>query len=1062
MQWLAKISVLRPVFATVIILMLCVAGGYSFFQLGLDRFPDVDIPTISVTTTLRGAAPEEVDTTVTEEIEKQVNTISGIDTISSVSSEGISVVSISFNLEKSSDIAFQEVQAKVNLALPNLPTDADQPTVQKFSSDSSPVINFTLTAPGETTRNLTEYADKTLRPRLESVSGVGQATITGGRLRQINVTLDPYRLRSYSLSAVTVKSALAAQNVEVPGGALEQGTRRVSVRTEGRYNSVDTLKSLVVAQSGSQSVHLSDVADVSDAEEEAASVARLNGQDAVLIQVRKQSGANSVAVIERIKERLAEITPTLPEGYKTQITLDQSIFINASVHTVEEHLILGSFLAALVVLVFLWDWRSTIIAALAIPSSIIATFTLIWALGFTLNTITLLALTLSVGIVIDDAILVLENIVRFIKEKGQTPRQAAIEATEEIGLAVLATTLSLVAIFLPVAFMSGIVGRFLKSFGLTMSFAIMVSLLVAFTLTPMLAARWLRQTAKNKQAKRKNADAAEPNPSPSGDPAKKGVFHRIETLYERVLRWNLRHRWVVVVLCVATFVSIVPLLIVVNKEFIPEDDQSQFVVSIRTPEGTSLQTSGDLLEQVASEIRKLPDVRFTVVTVGSDAQKTVNKGEILAQMVEIKDRKSRETQSSLMQRVRSEILPRFPQGLTVSVSAPSAFGGGASQAAIQYIVTGPDLVKLQEVSDRMVAAMQKVPGVADVDTSASSGNPETRLVINRNQAADLGVSASDLASTVQIAVAGQNVSNYAENGRLYDVNLRALSQYRRSKEGLSLFLVPSTKSGLKTVPLDQGVSFTETTAPANINRYARSRQVTISINVTPGAPQQQIQDEVEKQFKSLNLGAQYQGQFSGFSKEMVKTFAAFGTSIFLSLLFVYLILAAQFESWIHPITILLALPLSVPFALLSTYVTGGSLNLFSLLGILVLFGVVKKNSILQVDHANQLRERGMEREAAILAASRDRLRPILMTTVAFVAGMLPLVVSSGVGAATNHSIGNIIVGGQTLSLVLTLVATPVIYSLMDDLTQAFARFKARFVREPEATLMPDTIPGPAH
>lgn len=1063
MQWLARISIKRPVFATVLILALCVSGLYAYFGLAIDQFPNVDTPNITVTTTLAGASAEEMDTTVTEEIEKQVNTISAIDSISSTSSEGRSIVSISFLLNKSADVAFSEVQAKVNLALPNLPENVDQPTVQKMGTDSAAVVSFALSAPGVDIRTLSEYADKTLRPRLESVSGVGEVSIIGGRLRQINVTLDPKRLRAYGLTAIAVRDALQRQNVEVPGGSLETADRRVSVKTMGRFATAKEMESLVLTQTGGTPIYLRDVAKVEDGEADAASLARLNGQSTVLLDVKKQSGSNTIAVIESIKERLADVTKTLPAGYKIQVTRDQSTFINASVDTVKEHLVLGSFLAAIIVLVFLWDWRSTIISALAIPSSIIATFLLISVAGFTLNTITLLALTLAVGIVIDDAILVLENIVRFVNEKNMSPRRAAREATQEIGLAVLATTLSLVAIFIPVAFMSGILGRFLASFGLTMSFAIMVSLLVAFTLTPMLCSRWLRgkRTALKEEDEEGYDPALDPEtqtrhaaqvptaadhhipdePPPAAD--KKGLYHRLESAYWHILRWSLHHRWLVVLACVAVFFSIVPLVGMVNKGFLPDDDQSQFVISARTPEGSSLQSTSDTLEQIATQVRKMPDVRFTVVTVGSNSQGSVNSGEILVQMAEIKDRKSKATQFTLMQRVRDEITPRIPKDVQVSVSSPSVIGGGAAQAAVQYIVSGPNLDKLREISDVMMEKIAKIPGVSDVDTTATFGNPELRLDLQRQRAADLGVSASDIASTAQIAVAGVNASNFTENGHRYDVNLRAEPQYRQSGADLSLFTVPSAKAGVKAVEMNQVATFKEGVAPATISRYARSRQVTLKVNIERTASQQTVQNEVDKIFKSLNAGPEYVGQFGGFSKEQGKAFASFGMALVLSFVFVYLILAAQFESWLHPITILMSLPLCVPFALISMIVMGVSLNIFSMLGILVLFGIVKKNSILQVDHANGLRAQGMGREEAVLEASRDRLRPILMTTCAFVAGMLPLAFTQGVGADTNHSAGDVIIGGQTLSLALTLIATPVVYTLMDDFSVFIVRVKSR-------------------
>jgi HAE1 family hydrophobic/amphiphilic exporter-1 len=1056
MQGLARISVLRPVFATVLVLALVVVGLFSVRNLGVDRFPNVDFPAVIVTTVVPGATPEEVETDVTEEIEKQVNTVSGIDVLRSTSSEGVSVVSIQFDLSKNGDVAAQEVRAKVDLALPNLPDIAERPVVQKFSAEDAPVLGFTLAAPGATLRDLTEYADKTLRPQIESISGVGEVQIVGGRERQINVLVDPYRLRAFDLTVADVANALRSQNLQVPGGSLEQGERRLSLRTQGRVASVEDLGRIVLRAAGGRIVRLDDVAEVEDAEEEAVSVANVNGAPAVVLNVRKQAGENTVAVIAAVKERLR--TVSLPPGYRTEIFRDQSVFINASLHAVQEHLILGSFLAALVVLIFLWDWRSTLISSLAIPSSIIATFALMAVAGFTLNVITLLALTLAVGIVIDDAIIVLENIYRYIQEKNLPGREAAIQATREIGLAVLATTLSLIAVFAPVAFMSGIVGRFLNSFGLTMAFAILVSLLVAFTLTPMLASRWLSRRGNNAPAlalagngvggnghREHSADHGDKHEGPLG-----AFFAGLEGVYAAVVRWSLGHRWVIVLASIGVFLSTVVIGKQVPGNFLPQDDESQFTVAVRAPEGTSLSGAEALLTRIGQDIRKLPEVRYTVVTIGNDAQQSQNAGEVYVRLNEVEDRKSDVTQFDLMARVRKEVLPRYPRDLRTQVAQVSAFGGGA-QAGIQIILTGPDLDKLRAAADKVVAEGRKIPGVADIDTSSVVGRPEVGVVVDRTRAGDLGVSVSDVATSLRTLVAGDDVSEFAQGGYQYDINLRALPQYREREDTLSLFTVPRRAAGgeaangeVASIPLSQVVRYSEGTGPSVIERYARQRQIGVNANFVPGASQQAIQNQLVQIFERQNLGSEYGYQFSGQSRELGRTFQNFFLAFGLSIVFVYLILAAQFESWIHPITILLSLPLTVPFALLSVLLTGGSLNMFTMLGILVLFGIVKKNAILQVDHANGLRAKGMERNAAIVQASRDRLRPILMTTIAFVAGMLPLVFSTGTGAATNRAIGNVIAGGQTLALGLTLVATPVFYSLFDDLARGWNRVRARF------------------
>jgi HAE1 family hydrophobic/amphiphilic exporter-1 len=984
---------------------------------------------------MKGAAPQEMDTAITDPIEKAVNTVSGIDTLSSTSSDGTSTVTINFVLDKDINSAFSDVQSKVNDAEAKLPQDADKPTVEKIDTGASAVYTLALCSSTASMRELSEYADKTIRPQIESLNGVGQASIVGGTLRQINIQVDPYKLRAYGLTAIDVNNALTNQNVELPGGALENNGQRVTVRTQGQFATVAAMRSLVVSQSNGHLVRLGDVGQVEDGSEEATSIATYNGQPAVLISIVKQSGSNTVKLVDAIKIRVAGIKSSLPASYHLDTTYDGSTYIRASVKTAEEHLIIGALFAALIVLMFLKDWRSTIIASLAIPASIISTFTLIWMEGFTLNMVSLLSITLCVGIVIDDAILVLENIYRFIKEKGFSPKKAAIAATKEIGLAVLATTLSLVAVFLPVGFMSGMIGRILKSFGFTMAFAIVVSLIVAFTLTPMLASRWLKGGQQEGEPETAPTVLAE-----GSETDRKGFYHRIEQFYHGVLAWSLKHRWVVVTASVIVFLSTIPLVAVMNKEFAPTDDQSQFAVDARLPADTTLKKTSDTLEQIAVEIRKLPDIENTVVTAGSDAQSSPYKGTIDVWMLPISERRSHMTEAQAMQLVHDKILSHYSSDIVASVKAAS-IGGGGPAAGIEYTISGPDNAVITDAANKLAETMRKVNGVADSDSSSADAGPQIQLNIDRSESGDLGVDASDIATTAQIAVAGKKVTTIDEGGYRYNVNLRGMPEYRTRQSDLDLYSVPSTKVGVGTVPMRQVVSYKLTDSPTTISRYARNHSATISLNVAQGAATSKIQDTLVRQFNALGLPSQYHGDFAGMSKNQGEIFAGFIAVLGLAVVFIYLILAAQFESWLHPITVLMVLPLTIPFGLLSTYLMGGSLNLFSMLGILVLFGVVKKNSILQVDHSNQLRAEGMERNEAVLKASRDRLRPILMTTASFVAGMMPLVFSSGEGAGTNHSIGDLIVGGQTLSLALSLVAIPVFYTIADDFSIATVRWR---------------------
>jgi hydrophobic/amphiphilic exporter-1 (mainly G- bacteria), HAE1 family len=1053
MYWLAELCVRRPVFALMLIMALVVAGIVAFPQLGVDRYPNMDLPSMYVRTVYPGAAAQEVESEVSQVLEDAVATVAGIDELRSISSDGMSLVIVTFNLTRNLDAAAQDVRDAVASVANRLPPGLDPPVVQKQETDSSPIITLAVSGPRQASE-LYLLADRYVKNVIESARGVGQVTIAGAADRAVQVNIDARRLAAHKLSILQVRDALAQQNAEVPGGRVDTGLRELTLRTEGRVEAARDFPLLTIATMGGAAIRLEDLGEVRDATKEVRTLARLNGQPAVVLQVQRQSGENTVEVIKQIKDRLPRCDALLPDDVSVTVIQDQSRYILAALHEIEGHLVSGSLLATITVLLFMKSWRSTFIAAVAIPASLISTFAFMKLFGFTLNNVTMLALVLMVGVVIDDAIVVLENVFHYIEEQGMSPYDAAIHGTREIGPAVLATTISLVIVFLPVSFLSSVTGRMLFQFGITATVAIMVSMLISFTLTPMMCSKLLKPGI---------ADPNAPN-------SRRGWYAWVEGFYMGTLRLSMRFRWAVLLLSVATIATNFWLYDLVKQDYIPTNvDESEFEVSVNAREGASLASMVEVLEKVEREIREAPGVELTLATVGTRGFGGVNRADMYVRLQDIETRsfslarlwrgirngdwresiRGNFSQRDVMLQVRQRLKPlsgdpRNPD-VRFAVRNLTSLRQG-SPVDIDFSITGPDIAGLEKFSEELRRKTAEIEGIVDVDTTLRTDKPELKVGIDRHRAAALGVDAREIAETLRVAVGGDDrVSRYRDISvdDAYDVELRLVNLDRRDEESISQLYVRANPrvvgatgeeapAGPILTRIDNVVDFERLNAPARIDRLDRQRMVAIRANVAPGYALGNRIDALRAAAEEIGIPQGFETRVLGRGRELERTLSDFVWTFALSFVFMYIVLAAQYEHLVHPLTILLSLPLSVPFGLISLYWGGETLNLYSALGILVLFGVVKKASILQIDHTNVLRARGMNRLDAILQANRDRLRPILMTTISFVAGLLPLLIATGPGAEERRSIAVLTVGGQTLSLLLTLLAIPVIYSYLDD------------------------------
>ena len=1076
-------------FAMMLIAAMVVTGTASYLQLGVDRFPRMDLPSVFVRTTYRGAAPQEIETEITQRLEDAVATVEGIDELRSISSDGSSLLLLTFQIDRDIDSATEDVRDAVNGVLNRLPPGTDPPVIRKQDVDASPVMSLAIAGERDR-RELYVLADRDVKNIIESARGVGSVSIAGAADRAVKIQIEARRLAAYGLSIIQVQDALERQNAEIPGGLVDTGSREMNLRTLGRFTDPRQFSDLVVATVNGVPIRLRDLGTAIDDTKEVRSLARLNGKPAVVLEIQRQSGTNTVDVIEAVKERLDRCREVLPKDVSLEILRDQSRYIQAALHEIQKHLIVGSILASAVVLLFMRSWRSTLIAAIAIPTSLVSTFAMMRLMDFTLNNVTMLALVLMVGVVIDDAIVVLENIFRWIEEEGVPPMRAAIEGTKQIGLAVLAITLSLVIVFLPVSFISSVTGRMLFQFGMTASVAVLVSMIVSFSLTPMMCSRLLKPTQHA------------PGTAPGVVTSRRGFYRWIEDTYHLCLKLSLRFRWLVLAFSLVVIASNVPLYQKVSKDYIPTNvDEGEFEVNIQAPEGVTLRTMQSTIDLVEMELQQIDGITTMLTTIGSSGLSRMNTASVYVRLIAMEDRtfslgrlwrgllagqpgqawEGNFSQRDKMQEIRQR-MSKFAD-LRVAVRNQTSLRQGAP-VDIDFAVTGPDLEQLAKYTEALRKRFEPpkeiassaspadppsnvagqpidyIPGLVDTDTTLRLSKPELLVEIDRERAASLGVDVTEIAQTLRIAVGGDDrVSRYRDPALddVYDVELRLVGIDRRSQEDIAQLYV-RTRAPAETrrsrdaddtelqraspsgvTRLDNVVHFRLARNAARIDRLDRQRMAAFRANIAPGYALGDRIEAVRQAALELDMPASYSTRIMGRGRELERTLRDFAWTFVLSFIFMYIILAAQFEHLVHPLTILFSLPLAVPFGLLSLWLGGESLNLYSALGILVLFGMIKKASILQVDHTNELRAKGLPRDEAILLSNRNRLRPILMTTIAFVAGMLPLLIANGPGAEERRSIAVLAVGGQMLSLLLTLVAVPAAYSVLDDLGSLFVR-----------------------
>lgn len=1027
-MFLTRVSVNHPVFATMVMAALLVFGLYSYQRLPIEQFPDIDLPVVAVVASYPGASPEAVESDIVKPIENSVNTLSGIDTIQSTALAGQAMVIMIFDMEINSAAAAQDVRDRIAQIEASLPDNASRPQVLRFDPAELPVVSLAVSSDTLPAHELTALADDVIVRRLSDIKGVGRATVVGGVPMQVNILVDPDRLVAFNVGISEVLNAISQDNRDIPAGSIREGSMIQSIQVQGRLETIEDFLDIVVARRGGQPVLLGDVATVEQGQADEQNLALINGERALAIDIVKIQGANTVGVAREIHRVLGQLKEReLPEDVHIEIVRDNSIPVNQSFHAVQNMMIEGAILAVVIVFLFLNSWRSTIITGLTLPISIIGTMIVLYFLGFTLNMMTLMALSLSVGILIDDAIVVRENIMRHL-HMGKSHRQAALDGTNEIGLAVLATTLSIVAVFLPVAFMDGILGRFFLQFGVTVSVAVMISLFVAFTLDPMMSSVWYDP-------------AADPNVKRGWIGRLVGQFDRffgwLTGVYRVVLGWSLRFRIITLGTALGLFVGSFFLIPMVGAEFVPAEDNGEFQVSLQTPVGSSLAYTTAKVRQAEEVLLELPEVSRTYATINAGQSAGENNASIVVSLVPQSER-TRSPQE--MTAPAREALATIP-GIEASVGASSGLGGVSKP--IQIPIYGDSFEELAAIADALVAKLSQIEGLVEIESSLDDAQPLLGIAVHREAASDLGISMAQIGATLRPMLGGEQVGTWTDRrGDSYGVFVRLPESVREQPDIIGA--LPIAQSGATgsaaTVRLDQVADIVPAVGPGEIVREDLARRVNVSADIS-GVGLGDVLGAVTEAVASIDLPAGYRISMGGDVEELGELAGAAGSALLLAVIFIYLVLASQFGSFLQPIAIMLSLPLSLIGVVLGLMVGGSTLNMMSMIGFIMLMGLVVKNAILLVDNANQRVREGLPLREALLAAGTTRFRPIIMTTLAMIFGMLPLALSLHEGSGQNAPMAHAVIGGLISSTLLTLVVVPVMLTYIDS----FSRFVGRFL-----------------